>query len=656
MGDAQVDDLARLRHVVGQLLVAAHRGALQRSLDALQGFDQLLVAGLEQLHAGTEGVAQAGQFERARTKLRRDLAGLVRMRSERLRKLLAGAIEQRCGRIDQRIDRGSLRARVLLQPLQQGTELLQQFTAFTQRQVVAFGDAAHLGAQFGDHAGRGLRHFGGRVQQARQRRFQRGAQGCEMTCGFGLQIVQARNRCLAAQALLVAQGRELAAPKVGELVHALAVLLAPARLAFPARLHQLLRTIQQLRDLGERAACCRRALPPTRRVLRDVAAGLGQRRTHSLLLRDRLLAGALPLRMQVGAHRRDRLGGGLQLVLLRPLLRRLCTGQAVGHGRDQARTAAFEGFIERDERALQPGAQRLAAALVLLQRRRPGLRNAARGGIELLRQGIDLALRHRTHALVQALRLLHDLRHRRGDDRADALAGSDRARLQAVLERSADAARELAIGPRDRVLQLCLPCQQLRIELLAAAFDALHHRFESVHHLRQGICLRLHRAHRLLPLVHAREREQGRRDQRVEPAGQLQPFAPADRRHQAQHGRSRDAGHRGAEGKAQALDRRRQRGADRLQVGRALQCEHGALEGDDHAEEGAQHAEHDQQAHEIGRQRRTGQAHALALDAQAHGIAQGRRHLRQPVRELRQRLRHVSQRRGSGQRSRCGIA
>jgi len=59
-----------------------------------------------------------------------------------------------------------------------------------------------------------------------------------------------------------------------------------------------------------------------------------------------------------------------------------------------------------------------------------------------------------------------------------------------------------------------------------------------------------------------------------------------------------------------------------VQVGRALQREDGAFEGDNHAQEGAQHAEHDQQAHEVGRERRPGQGHALAVDALAHRLAQ----------------------------------
>jgi hypothetical protein len=77
-------------------------------------------------------------------------------------------------------------------------------------------------------------------------------------------------------------------------------------------------------------------------------------------------------------------------------------------------------------------------------------------------------------------------------------------------------------------------------------------------------------------------------------ARDLDALAAAQGRHQAQQRRGRDAGHRGAKRQAQALDGRGQRGADGLQIGRAFEREHGALEGDHHAQEGAEHAEHDQ--------------------------------------------------------------
>ena len=100
---------------------------------------------------------------------------------------------------------------------------------------------------------------------------------------------------------------------------------------------------------------------------------------------------------------------------------------------------------------------------------------------------------------------------------------------------------------------------------------------------------------------------------RVEQLRGLQPLAPAQRGQQAQHRGCGHARNRGAERQAQALDRRGQRGADRLQVRRALQRRAGAVQRRHHAEEGAQHAQQHQQAGQIRRQRRAGQGRRARL-------------------------------------------
>ncbi len=84
------------------------------------------------------------------------------------------------------------------------------------------------------------------------------------------------------------------------------------------------------------------------------------------------------------------------------------------------------------------------------------------------------------------------------------------------------------------------------------------------------------------------------------------------RRHSAEsrpeHRRAGHARDRGAERKPQPLDRRGQRGADRLQVRRAFQRHAGAAQRHHHAEQRAEHAEQHQQADQVRRQRRPGKA------------------------------------------------
>ncbi len=102
----------------------------------------------------------------------------------------------------------------------------------------------------------------------------------------------------------------------------------------------------------------------------------------------------------------------------------------------------------------------------------------------------------------------------------------------------------------------------------------------------------------------------------------LDPLAPAQRGQQPEHGGGGHARNRGAERKSQSLDRCGQRRADSLQVGRAVQRHACAPQGRHHAQERAQHAQQHEQADQIRRKRRAGQGHTLALDAQAHRIAQ----------------------------------
>ena len=176
--------------------------------------------------------------------------------------------------------------------------------------------------------------------------------------------------------------------------------------------------------------------------------------------------------------------------------------------------------------------------------------------------------------------------------------------------------------------------EQLGVEQLAALFHAIHHGLQLVHHLGQGMGLLLQCLEGFLALVHQRKRSQHGVDGRVQPPHHIQPFTAADGRHQAQHGRRGHTHHRRTKGQAQALDGCGQCRANGLQVGRAFQRKHGALEGHHHAQEGAQHAQHHQQADQVRRERRAGQGDTFTLHPRAHGVLQRRVQTRQPVAQV----------------------
>ncbi len=202
-------------------------------------------------------------------------------------------------------------------------------------------------------------------------------------------------------------------------------------------------------------------------------------------------------------------------------------------------------------------------------------------------------------------------------------------------------------------METLLAGEQLFAKLAALLGHLVHHRVEPADQLGQRLGLRLERRVGLLALVGERESAQHAGDPAVEQLADLQALAPAERGDQAEHGRGGDAGNRGAEGDAEALDRCGQRGTDGVQVGGALQRQHGAVQGDDHAEKGAEHAEQDQQADEVGRDGGAGQSDALAFDAQTHGVLQRSRHLLQPFADVVDAVRNIAEH--PGQRRRVAV-
>ena len=133
-----------------------------------------------------------------------------------------------------------------------------------------------------------------------------------------------------------------------------------------------------------------------------------------------------------------------------------------------------------------------------------------------------------------------------------------------------------------------------------------------------------------VPLVGACEGPQAAGDVAIQRHGGGGAAAAAQRRHQAQHRRSRDAGHRGAEGQAQAAHRCGQRIAHGLHIAGAFQRQAGAVEREHHAEKGAQHAQQHQQPSDVGRERRARQRAAFVFHPQAHGGPQAGGHPGQP--------------------------
>ncbi len=185
---------------------------------------------------------------------------------------------------------------------------------------------------------------------------------------------------------------------------------------------------------------------------------------------------------------------------------------------------------------------------------------------------------------------------------------------------------------------MLLAADQALVQRLALPLHRRHHGLQLADQFGHALGLlpqQLERLLALMALMGLRVGAQGGRDLRVEHLPGLQSLAPAQRRGKTQHRGRGHARQRRTERQPQALHRRGQRGADGLQVRRTVQRHAGAVQRDYHAEEGAQHAQQHQEAGQVRRQRRARQADALAFDAQAHRIAQGRGQLLEPGAEAR---------------------
>jgi hypothetical protein len=111
----------------------------------------------------------------------------------------------------------------------------------------------------------------------------------------------------------------------------------------------------------------------------------------------------------------------------------------------------------------------------------------------------------------------------------------------------------------------------------ALALDGRHHHLQPLDQRRHQFGLPLQKLEGFLTLMGLRVDAQCRRNLDVEQLPRADPLAPAQRGQQSEHRGGGHARNRGAECKAEPLDRRGQRCADSLQIGRALQRHPGPL-------------------------------------------------------------------------------
>ncbi|CAB3928394.1 hypothetical protein LMG26858_06217 [Achromobacter anxifer] len=327
---------------------------------------------------------------------------------------------------------------------------------------------------------------------------------------------------------------------------------------------------------------------------------------------------------------RQRLGPGL-----RHAARRLL--QARGHAVQQRGRALLEGLGEVVQRGAQILGQGFTGALLSGQGLVPDAGDIAGGGLETRGQAFQLALHGLRHGVLERGGFARQAGHRRFHHRLQRGAGGARALRHAFLHGLLHDGREAGIGGFGLALEGILAGHVAVAQGLVLARHVAHHGLQLVDQGGHGLGLALHdfglalqQLEGFLALVALRIHAQRGRGLAVQQLRGAHAFAAAQRGQQAQHGGARHAGDGGAEGEAQALDRRGQRGADGGQVGGAFERQAGAAQRHHHAQEGAQHAQQHQQADQVRRQRRSGQAGALALDAQARGVAQALGQLVQP--------------------------
>ncbi|MDR8810331.1 hypothetical protein FEP95_05441 [Burkholderia multivorans] len=317
---------------------------------------------------------------------------------------------------------------------------------------------------------------------------------------------------------------------------------------------------------------------------------------------------------------------------------------------EQVRRALRERVGELAERRVEPLCDRIAGTALRVERAMPRGRHVCGRGLETVRQAVELTLHRARHRVAQRRHFLREPCHRRGDDRLQRGTGHARAFGRAFLQRCVDARRETRIRLLGAVEERLLAFELTLVQRHAARLERRHHRLQPVDERGHRVGLLLQQAERFVAPMRGRMHAQRRRDLRVELLRGLAAFAAHQRRQQPEHRGRRDAGDRRAEREPEPLHGRNERGADRIEIGRAFERGTRALQRDDHPEQRAEHAEQHEQTDEIGRQCRARQRDARAVDARTHRAAQAGRQRVEPRIEPRRRF---GERRDRA-RQRCG--
>ena len=155
----------------------------------------------------------------------------------------------------------------------------------------------------------------------------------------------------------------------------------------------------------------------------------------------------------------------------------------------------------------------------------------------------------------------------------DCRAGGPGAVRDAFLQRLPHGIGQQRVGRFGSRMEGILTGRQPLAEGFVLAGHRRGHGFQPIHQRGHQFGLALQQGEDRVVLVMARMRAQRGGDALVQHLRRLHALAAGKRRKQPEHGRGGYASHRRPEGEAKTLDRGCQRGADRLQVGGAFQCD-----------------------------------------------------------------------------------
>ena len=343
---------------------------------------------------------------------------------------------------------------------------------------------------------------------------------------------------------------------------------------------------------------------------------------YALLLRRRLGPCALPFGAERAGHGFHGAAPAVQALLIKGQLSRVRLHTQFTQRRHQEVGALIKRLRYRLQCAAQLLHQAALGSCVTVQGCGPCVGHPVGRTLPLRSERLQLHIGGLAQALVRVLGLLGHGGHRLLDHLTDRIPGAEGIGFKALLQGCPHRASQLRVGRSGLAVKLLLLGQQMLVELVIATLQPLHQVLQALSNQRHGLRLRLECKKHFITPMGCREWPEQCRNTRVEQARGLQSLTTAHGGQEAQDGRCSDPSDGGAKGKTKALDRSRQRRANRLEAGRGLQRKHGTLECDHHSQERAQHAEHDQQAYQIGCEGWAGQGYTLALYALTHWAAQ----------------------------------